>query len=202
MKGFKYLGSAISKEGRKLEKLSKIAQTTAALSKRKPIWRDKNISLDSKAMLMLMLLLSTFLYACESWNLTAKLEERIQTLEMLCFPRLLNITYKDNATNEGVRNKIQDAIGKHDSSPFYSEEGHPQMIRSYLNNIRHGQGNSARGSKMNKQERKTERWEDNVKDWTGLEFGESVRAVEDRVGWRCIVEMSYVVHHGPARLRD
>ena len=46
------------------------------------------------------------------------------------------------------------------------------------------------------------RWEDNVKDWAGLDFGESVRAVEDRVGWRRIVEMSFVVHHGSARLRD
>ena len=29
--------------------------------------------------------------------------------------------------------------------------------------------------------RQRKRWED-IKDWTGLEFGKSVRAVEDRVG--------------------
>ena len=30
-------------------------------------------------------------------------------------------------------------------------------------------------------------WEDNIKEWTGREFGESVRAVEDNVWWRCVV---------------
>ena len=39
-----------------------------------------------------------------------------------------------------------------------------------------------------KRGRQRKRWEDNTKDWTGLEFGESVRAVEDREGWRRIVE--------------
>ena len=34
---------------------------------------------------------------------------------------------------------------------------------------------------------------DTIKDWTGLESGESLRAVEDRVGWRHIVETSSVV---------
>ena len=48
--------------------LSRIAQTTAALSRLKIIWRDKNISLASKVKLMRTLILSTFLYACESWT--------------------------------------------------------------------------------------------------------------------------------------
>ena len=45
---------------------SRIAQTTAALSRLKIIWRDKNILLASKVKLMRMLILSTFLYAYES----------------------------------------------------------------------------------------------------------------------------------------
>ena len=72
---FKYLGSIISNEGSKPEILSTIAQTTASLSRLKIIWRDKNISLASKVKLMRTLILSTFLYACKSWILTAKLKE-------------------------------------------------------------------------------------------------------------------------------
>lgn len=41
---FKYLGSIVSDEGSRPEILSRIAQTTAALSKLKPIWRDRNIT--------------------------------------------------------------------------------------------------------------------------------------------------------------
>ena len=65
----KYLGAIISKEGSKPEILSRIAQTTAALSRLEIIWRDKNILLASTVKLMLTLILSTFLYACESWTL-------------------------------------------------------------------------------------------------------------------------------------
>ena len=66
VKNFKYLGAIISNEGSKLEILSRIAQTTAALARLKIIWRDKNISLGSKVKLIWTLILSTFLYACES----------------------------------------------------------------------------------------------------------------------------------------
>ena len=74
VENFKYLGAIISNEGSKPEILSRIAQTTAALSRLKIIiWRDKNISLASKVKLMRTLILSAFLYACESWTLTAEI---------------------------------------------------------------------------------------------------------------------------------
>ena len=39
------------------------------------------------------------------------------------------------------------------------------------------------------------RWEDNIKEWTGMEFGDSLRAAEDREGWTGIVATSSVVLH-------
>ena len=70
---FKYLSSVKTAEGSKSEILSRIAQTTAALTKLKPVWIDKSISLSSKIRLMRPLVTSFFLYACESWTLTAEL---------------------------------------------------------------------------------------------------------------------------------
>ena len=64
--------------------------------------------------LMRSLVISIFLYACESWTLTAELEKRTQAFEMRCYRRLLNISYKDHVTNEEVRRKIQAAIGEYD----------------------------------------------------------------------------------------
>ena len=52
VENFKYLRAIISNEGSKTEILSRIAQTTAALSRLKIIWRDKNTSLASKVKLM------------------------------------------------------------------------------------------------------------------------------------------------------
>ena len=79
---FKYLGAVVSDDGSKPEVLSRIAQATAAFTKLKPIWRDNNISLGSKVKLMRSLVISIFLYACESWTLTAELEKRIQAFEI------------------------------------------------------------------------------------------------------------------------
>ena len=72
---FKYLGSVIIDEGSKPEILSRIAQTTAALTRLKPVWNDKSISL--KIRLMRSLVTTIFLYACESLTLTAELQRRI-----------------------------------------------------------------------------------------------------------------------------
>ena len=45
---FKYLGSVITYEGSKPEILSRMAQTTAALTRLKPVWNDRGIFLSSK----------------------------------------------------------------------------------------------------------------------------------------------------------
>ena len=60
------------------------------------------------------LVISIFLYACESWTMTAEPQERTQAFEMRCYRRLLNISYKDHVANEDSRRKIQAAIGKYD----------------------------------------------------------------------------------------
>ena len=61
----KYLGLVIADEGFKPEILSRTAQATAALTRLKPLWIDKSISLSSKIRLMHSLATSIFLYACE-----------------------------------------------------------------------------------------------------------------------------------------
>ena len=65
---FKYLGSVITDEGSKPEILSRIAQATAALTRLKPVWIDKSISLSSKTRVMRSLVSSIFLYAKEEYK--------------------------------------------------------------------------------------------------------------------------------------
>ena len=81
---FKYLGWVITDEDSKPEILSRIAQTTAALTRLKPFLNDRGISLSYKIRLMRSLVTSIFLYACESWTLTAQLQGNIQAMEMKC----------------------------------------------------------------------------------------------------------------------
>ena len=107
---FKFLGAIVSDESSKSEVLSRIAQTNVALTKLKPKCRGNNISLGFKVNLVI----SIFLFACESWTLTAELEKRTQAFKMRCYRSLLNNSYKNHVTNEDVRRKIQAAIGKYD----------------------------------------------------------------------------------------
>ena len=46
------------------------------------------------------------------------------------------------------------------------------------------------------------RWEDNIREWTGLEFAKSQRAVENWEKWWKLVEKSSVVPQRPSRLRE
>ena len=53
-----------------------------------------------------------------------------------------------------------------------------------------------------RQGRQRKRWEDNIREWTGLEFAWSQRAVENRKMERKLVAKSSVVPQRPSRLRD
>ena len=107
----KYLGAIGTDEGSRPEILSRIAQATGALANLKMIWKDKNIALSTKIRLLRSLIMSIFLYACETWTLTAETERKIQTVEMRSFRRLLGISYREHITNEEVRSRIRQAIG-------------------------------------------------------------------------------------------
>ena len=49
-----------------------------------------------------------FLYACESWPLTAELEKRTQAFEMKCYQRLVNILFKDRVSKPG---RVAQSVG-------------------------------------------------------------------------------------------
>ena len=74
---FKYLDSVITDESSKPEILSRIAQTTAALTRLTLVWNGRSISVSSKIRLMRSLVTSIFLCACELWTFSAELQRRI-----------------------------------------------------------------------------------------------------------------------------
>ena len=200
---FKYLGSVITDGGSKPVILSKTAQTTAALTRSKPVWIDKSISLSSKIRLMCSLVISIFLYACESWTLTAEFQRRIQAMEIRCPRKVLHISYKEHVTSEEVRAKIQQAIGPHEDLLTNVKRrklqwyGHVSRSSGLAKTILQG---TVKGRRRQGGQRK--RWEDSIREWTGLEFTKSQRAVENREKWRKLVVKSSVVPQRPSLLRD
>ena len=135
---------------------------------------------------MRSLVASIFLYACESWALTAELQRRVQAMEMRCYRKILRISYKDHASNAEVRAKIQQAIGQHEDLTIVKRRklqwyGHVSRSSGLAKTIL--QSTVKRGRRQGRQRK---RWKD-IREWTGLEFAKSQRAVENREKWRKLV---------------
>ena len=152
---------------------------------------------------MRSLVTSIFLYACESWTLTAELQRRIQAMEMRCYCKILHISYKVHVTNKEVCAKIPQAVGPHEDllmivkRPKLQRYVHVSSASGLAKTIMQGIVKGGR-----RQGRQRKRWEDNIREWTGFEFGKSQRAVENREKWRKLVAKSSVVTQQPSRLRD
>ena len=127
-------------------------------------------------------------------------EERIPAMEMKYFRKMLHILYKDHVTNEKVCAKIQQATGPHeDLLTIVKRRKLSGMDMSPVHQV--CQNHLARNSEREENTRQTQRWEDNIKEWTGLELAKSQRAVEYREKWRKLIAKSSVVPQRPSRLR-
>ena len=101
-------------------------------------------------------------------------------METMCYRKILHISYKDHVTNEEVCGKIQQAIGPHEDLTIVKRRklhwyGHVSRPSGLAKTILQG---TVKGGR--RQGRQKKRWEDNIREWTGLEFGKSQRAVENR----------------------
>ena len=173
------------------------------MTKLKVIWNGKNIAISSKVRLMRSLAMSIFLYACEKWTITADIERRIQALEMRCFCKLLGISYRDHVTNEEVKAIIGNATGPYEDLLTATKRrklkwyGHVTRSSGLAKTVLQGkvQGGRRRG-------RERKRWEDNIKEWTCLEWNIILHKAENREEWRKQVVKSTVVPQRPARLQE
>ena len=152
---------------------------------------------------MRSLVISLFLYACETWTLTVELEKKIQATEMSYFRRLWGISYKDHVTNEEVRNRIRQAIEPYEDLLTTVKKrklrwyGHVTRSTGLAKMILQGtvQGGRRKG-------RQKKRWEDNVTEWIGLKLGEALRKAEHKEEWRKVVAQSSLVPQRSTRSRD
>ena len=124
-------------------------------------------------------------------------------MEMRCYCKILHISYKDHVTNEEVRAKIQQAIGPQDDLLTIVKRrklqwnGYVSRSSGLAKTILQG---TVKGGRRQGRQRK--RWIDNIREWTGLGFSRSQRAVENRGKWRKLVAKSSVVHQRPSQFRD
>ena len=100
---------------------------------------------------------------------------------MRCYHKILRVSYKDYVTNEEVHAKIQQAIRPHEDLLTITKRrkllwyGHVSHSSGLAKTFLQG---TVKGGR--RQGRLRKRWEDNIREWTGLEFAKFLRAVENR----------------------
>ena len=119
---------------------------------------------------------------------------------MKCYRKILRISYKDHVTNEEVRAKIQQAIGPHEDLMTIVKRRKQQWYVSRSGLAKTILQGTVKGGR--RQGRQKKRWEDNIGEWTGVEFVKSQRAMENKDRWRKLLAKSSVVPRRPSRLRD
>ena len=109
---------------------------------------------------------------------------------MRCYRKILRISYQDYVTNEEIHAKIQQAIGLHEDLlnivkrrklQWYGHVSRSSglfiILQGTVKEVGRRQGTVKEMGRRQGGRRK--RWEDNIKEGTGLEFAKSQRAVEN-----------------------
>ena len=175
---------------------------TAALTKLKPVWSDRSISLSSKILVMRSLVTSSFCMLVNHGPSQQSSKEEYK-------PRKWGATATYHASHIKTMLPTKKSVPRSSSNrttrrpPGHRKETHAAVVWTCLSFIKSGQNHRARHSERGKKTRQTKKsWEDNIREWTGLELGKSQRAMENREKWRKLVAKSSVVPQRPSRLRD
>ena len=102
-------------------------------------------------------------------------------MDMRCSCKTPCISYKDCVSNEEDHAKIQQPIGPHEDLLTIVKRcklqwyGHVSCSSCLAKTILQG---ILKGGRRHGRQKK--RWEDNIREWTGLEFTKSQRAMENR----------------------
>ena len=128
---------------------------------------------------MRSLVTSIFRYACESGTLTVELERRTQATEMKCYRKILHVIQmpcyqRGSPCQDPAGNWTTCRPSNHRKEMQMQWYGHVSCSSGLAKTILQG---TVKGGRRQGRQRK--RWEDNVREWTGLEFAKSQREVEN-----------------------
>ena len=153
---------------------------------------------------MRSLVTSIFLYACESWTLTAELKRRIQAMENRSYRKILHISSLTK-TMLPTRKSVPRSSRQLDHMKTFDDRKETQtaVVWSCFPFIRSGQTPLARHSERWKKTRQTE--EEVERQHQGMDRP-GVRQVPECSGeerkWKKLVVKSSVVPQGPSPFRN
>ena len=105
---FTYLGTSLTNEGSMDKEIScRIGKASAAFNKLAKIWKSRKIPLSLKMKFYNSNVISTLLYASETWHLKVNQERKIDAFDIRCLRKILRIKWSDFLTNVEVRQRCK-----------------------------------------------------------------------------------------------
>lgn len=188
---YKYLGTEILKDARcEGEILKRIAIAKRAFWKHKEIMR-RNISRNTKLRILKTYIFSILTYGCESWTLSPKLNNKIQSFENWCYRKMLNIKWQDHICNSEVLRRMNKSyfelltIIKKRKLHYAGHILRGSSGQLLLDVVEGGvEGKTPRG-------RPRRKWWDDLLEWTSISSEEAFKTVaQDRMLFKTKVNTS------------
>ena len=100
---FQYLGSTICANGDSHKEIMiRIGKAGSSFSNIQKILQKGMLGLNNKLKIYQSLVLSILLYGCETWQIYASDQAKLNAFHTRCLRKIIGVTYKDRITNEEV----------------------------------------------------------------------------------------------------
>ena len=182
---FVYLGSVIP--GTTADITRRTALAAQAFGRlQEAIWKNRDVSIPLKARLYNALIVPIATYASETWTLTEKDKQLLNTFEMRCLRCMLRVSLLDRLRNDVIRERlgIKKSIVHIVKSKRLKWFGH--VVRRHPT----GYVNTAYREDFTKKRlpgRPKKRWRDQIREDLKLPVRTAERVAEDREGWKKLI---------------
>lgn len=197
---FTYLGSIIDKQGgTDRDVTARVGKARAAFVILKNIWHTREIATATKVRIFNSNVKSVLLYGSETWRMTKKTLQKVQTFINSCLRRIFEIRWPDKISNKELWQKgKQEPIESQIRRRKWGWIGHtlrkPPATITRQALTWNPQGKRKRGRPKNSWRRDTE----SELKGHGTSWGEAETLAQDRAGWRGVVDgLCSTGSHGP-----
>lgn len=187
---FTYLGSVTARDGGATADVKmRIQKANAAFIQLYPIWRAREISMETKLRIFQTNVKAVLLYGCETWKVTSEITHKLQVFINRCLRRIKRIFWPKVISNEDLwKQTKEEHIDIQIKRRKWKWIGH--TLRKEQNAVErqalfwNPQGQRKRG-------RPRKSWRRSVMEEAkeeGKTFGELKTLARNRIRWRCFVE--------------